>query len=144
MGKYRKFLIMALAAGLVTALMASGVLDHADLAVSDRFYQSRSASDGEIVLVGIDQKTLEDILDLHQRFEMIHLFQDGNGRVGRLVIFKECLANGIVPFIITDDLKMFYYRGLQRWPEVREYLTDTCLTAQDNYKAILDYFKIEY
>ena len=68
----------------------------------------------------------------------------GNGRVGRLVIFKECLANGIVPFIITDDLKMFYYRGLQRWPEVREYLTDTCLTAQDNYKAILDYFKIEY
>ena len=90
------------------------------------------------------QKTLADILDLHQRFETIHPFQDGNGRVGRLVMFKECLANGIVPFIITDDLKMFYYRGLQRWSEVREYLTDTCLTAQDNYKAVLDYFKIEY
>ncbi|WP_304581537.1 Fic family protein [uncultured Alistipes sp.] len=90
------------------------------------------------------QKMLADILDLHQRFETIHPFQDGNGRVGRLVMFKECLANGIVPFIITDDLKMFYYRGLQRWPEVREYLTDTCLTAQDNYKAVLDYFKIEY
>lgn len=80
------------------------------------------------------QKSLEDILDLHQRFETIHPFQDGNGRVGRLMMFKECLANGIVPFIITDDLKMFYYRGLQRWPEVREYLTDTCLTAQDNWQ----------
>lgn len=89
-------------------------------------------------------KTLDDILDLHQRFECIHPFQDGNGRVGRLVMFKECLAAGIVPFIITDDLKMFYYRGLQQWPAVREYLRDTCLTAQDNYKALLDYFRIPY
>ena len=89
-------------------------------------------------------KTLDDILDLHQRFECIHPFQDGNGRVGRLVMFKECLAAGIVPFIITDELKMFYYRGLQQWPAIREYLRDTCLTAQDNYKALLDYFRIPY
>lgn len=89
-------------------------------------------------------KSFDDILDLHQRFEAIHPFQDGNGRVGRLIMFKECLANGVVPFIITDDLKMFYYRGLQQWPRVKEYLRDTCLTAQDNYKRLLDYFKISY
>ena len=92
----------------------------------------------------IKQKSFDDILDLHQRFEAIHPFQDGNGRVGRLIMFKECLANGIVPFIITDDLKMFYYRGLQQWPHIKEYLRDTCLTAQDNYKALLYYFKVEY
>ena len=90
------------------------------------------------------RKSFEDIIDLHQRFEAIHPFQDGNGRVGRLVMFKECLANGYVPFIITDELKMFYYRGLREWPRIKEYLRDTCLTAQDNYKAILDYFKIKY
>ena len=90
------------------------------------------------------QKSFEDIVDLHQRFESIHPFQDGNGRVGRLVVFKECLANGYVPFIITDELKMFYYRGLREWNCVRGYLLDTCLAAQDNYKAILDYFKIKY
>ena len=89
-------------------------------------------------------KCLDDIIDLHQRFEAIHPFQDGNGRVGRLIMFKECLANGIVPFIITDELKLFYYRGLQQWPQIKEYLRDTCLTAQDNYKALLDYFRIEY
>ena len=89
-------------------------------------------------------KSFEDIIDLHQRFEAIHPFQDGNGRVGRLVMFKECLANGYVPFIITEELKMFYYRGLREWPRVKEYLRDTCLTAQDNYKAVLDYFKIRY
>lgn len=89
-------------------------------------------------------KSFDDILDLHQRFEAIHPFQDGNGRVGRLIMFKECLASGIVPFIITDDLKMFYYRGLQQWPRVKEYLRDTCLTAQDNYKCLLDYFNISY
>ena len=89
-------------------------------------------------------KTLDDILDFHQKFESIHPFQDGNGRVGRLVMFKECLANGLMPFIITEDLKMFYYRGLQQWPTIREYLRDTCLTAQDNYKSILDYFRINY
>ena len=90
------------------------------------------------------QKSFEDIIDLHQRFEAIHPFQDGNGRVGRLVMFKECLANGYVPFIITDELKMFYYRGLREWNSVRGYLLDTCLTAQDNYKATLDYFKVRY
>jgi Fic family protein len=89
-------------------------------------------------------RSLEDIIDLHQKFEAIHPFQDGNGRVGRLIMFKECLANGIVPFIITEDLKLFYYRGLREWGHVNGYLTDTCLTAQDNYKALLDYFKIQY
>lgn len=89
-------------------------------------------------------KRFEDIVDLHQRFESIHPFQDGNGRVGRLIMFKECLANGHVPFIITEELKLFYYRGLREWNNVREYLLDTCLTAQDNYKVLLDYFKIKY
>lgn len=89
-------------------------------------------------------KSLEDILDFHQKFETIHPFQDGNGRVGRLVMFKECLANGIVPFIITEDLKFFYYRGLKEWGHINGYLTDTCLTAQDNYKKLLDYFRIRY
>ena len=90
------------------------------------------------------RKSLKDILDFHVRFERIHPFQDGNGRIGRLLMFKECLANGIVPFIITDDLKMFYYRGLREWGRVDGFLTDTCLTAQDQYKALLDSFKINY
>ena len=89
------------------------------------------------------EKKLEDIIDLHQRFELIHPFQDGNGRVGRLVMFKECLAAGIVPLIITDELKWFYYRGLSEWGHVNGYLLDTCLTAQDNYKGLLDYFRIK-
>ena len=90
------------------------------------------------------RKDLDDILDFHQRFESIHPFQDGNGRVGRLIMFKECLANGIVPFIITEELRRFYYRGLQQWQHIPEYLRDTCLTAQDNYKDILSYFRIKY
>lgn len=89
-------------------------------------------------------KTLEDIIDFHHRFECIHPFQDGNGRVGRLVMFKECLAHGHVPFIITDDLKLFYYRGLQHWPRIKGYLLDTCLTAQDRYKELLSYFKVKF
>lgn len=88
--------------------------------------------------------TFENIIDFHQRFESIHPFQDGNGRVGRLIMFKECLAAGIVPFIITDELKMYYYRGLREWPRVQGYLLDTCFTAQDLFKALLDYFKIKY
>lgn len=89
-------------------------------------------------------KTLEDILDFHVRFERIHPFQDGNGRIGRLIMFKECLKYNIVPFIIEDNLKMFYYRGLMEWGREKGYLTDTCLTAQDRYKAYLDYFRIKY
>ncbi|MEP6803665.1 MAG: Fic family protein [Flavobacterium sp.] len=92
----------------------------------------------------IKNKTIEDIVDFHHKFEIIHPFQDGNGRVGRLIIFKECLSNNIVPFIIEEQLKLFYYRGLQEWDHIKEYLMDTCLTAQDNYKSILNYFEIEY
>ena len=69
---------------------------------------------------------------------------EGNGRVGRLLLFKECLANGITPFIITDELKMFYYRGLKEWGHINGFLMDTCLTAQDQYKILLNYFKIAY
>ena len=86
----------------------------------------------------------DDLLEFHHRFEKIHPFQDGNGRVGRLILFKECLHFGIVPFIITEDLKAFYYRGLKNWPKEKGYLRDTCLTAQDNFKKDLDYFEIEY
>lgn len=87
---------------------------------------------------------LEYIVDFHQRFEAIHPFQDGNGRVGRLIMFRECLRFGYVPFIITDELKMFYYRGLQNWHSIKGYLMDTCLSAQDNFKILLDKFRIKY
>ena len=88
--------------------------------------------------------TLEDIIDFHYQFESIHPFQDGNGRVGRLIMLKECLSRDIVPLIISDDLKMFYYRGLKNWEQERGWLTDTVLTAQDRFKAYLDYFQIRY
>ncbi len=91
-----------------------------------------------------ENKTFEDILDFHVKFERIHPFQDGNGRVGRLIMFKECLNNHIVPFIIDENLKLFYYRGLKEWNYEKGYLIDTCLTAQDKYKVYLDYFRIAY
>lgn len=90
------------------------------------------------------EKTFDDILEFHVEFERIHPFQDGNGRVGRLVMFKECLKYNIVPFIIEDNLKMYYYRGLKEWTHERGFLRDTCLMAQDRYKAYLDYFRIKY
>lgn len=89
------------------------------------------------------EKSLEDILDFHVTFERIHPFQDGNGCVGCLILFGECLKYNIVPFIIEDDRKMFYYRGLKEWDHEKGYLMDTCLTAQDRYKAYLEYFRIE-
>ena len=88
--------------------------------------------------------SFEDIIDFHHRFEAIHPFQDGNGRVGRLIMFRECLRFGYVPFIITDELKMFYYNGLRNWPQIKGYLLDTCLTAQDLFKTLLDKFRIQY
>lgn len=91
-----------------------------------------------------ENKTLEDILEFHVKFERIHPFQDSNGRVGRLIMFKECLKYNIVPFIVDDNLKLFYYRGLKEWNNEKGYLTDTCLTAQDKYKTYLDYFRIQY
>lgn len=92
----------------------------------------------------VPKKKLRDLLDFHVRFERIHPFQDGNGRVGRLILFKECLRYGIVPFIIEDDLKLFYYRGLKEWGHEDGYLTDTILTAQDRFKKYLDYFRIPH
>ena len=92
----------------------------------------------------LEQSGFDNILDFHVRFERIHPFQDGNGRVGRLLMFWQCLQSGIAPFIITEDLRLFYYRGIQNWGKVNGFLQDTCLTAQDNYKALLDYFGIKY
>ncbi len=91
-----------------------------------------------------NEHTLEEIIDFHYQFETIHAFQDGNGRVGRLIMFKECLKNNIIPFIIDDSLKMFYYRGLSEWKNEKGYLTDTCLSAQDRFKKYLEYFKVPY
>ena len=87
-------------------------------------------------------KSFDELLDFHVAFERIHPFQDGNGRVGRLILFKECLRYGIVPFIIDDRHKAFYYRGLREWPKTPGYLRDTCLLMQDDFKAALQYFGI--
>ena len=121
------------------------IIDHARATLTEKFIKElhlilkNGTSDS-----GKEEKTFEDILDFHVKFERIHPFQDGNGRVGRLIMFKECLKYNIVPFIIEDNLKMFYYRGLKEWNNDKGYLMDTCLTAQDKYKAYLDYFRIAY
>ena len=106
--------------------------------VADRMKELLAEYNGKVAV------SFEDILDFHVKYERIHPFQDGNGRVGRLIMFKECLKYNIVPFIIEDNLKMFYYRGLKEWNNEKGYLTDTCLTAQDKYKGYLNYFRIEY
>lgn len=92
----------------------------------------------------IEKPSLHDIVDFHVRFERIHPFQDGNGRIGRLIMFKECLANNITPFVITDEMKRYYYRGLAEWDREPGFLTDTLLSAQDRFKEYLDYFRISY
>ena len=90
------------------------------------------------------EKTFDELLDFHYRFECLHPFQDGNGRIGRLLLFKECLRYNIVPFIIDEESKLFYYRGLKEWQNERGFLRDTCLAAQDKFKTYLDYFQISY
>ena len=120
------------------------VIDHAKAALTEKFIKEL-----HLVLKNGTSDSRKDwfavgILDFHVMFERIHPFQDGNGRVGRLIMFKECLKCNIVPFIIEDNLKLFYYRGLKEWDNEKGYLTDTCLTAQDKYKAYLDYFRIAY
>lgn len=91
----------------------------------------------------LETVTFEDIIAFHVRFERIHPFQDGNGRIGRLIMFKECLKHNIVPFIIDESHKMFYYRGLAEWDGEKGYLLDTCLSAQNKFRTVLEYFRID-
>ena len=87
---------------------------------------------------------IHDVIAFHANFEFIHPFQDGNGRVGRLIALKECLHHNIVPFIIEDAKKSYYYRGLTKWPDEKGWLIDTCLDGQDTFKRMLDSFDIPY
>lgn len=93
---------------------------------------------------GATDRSFEDVVEFHVRFERIHPFQDGNGRIGRLIMLKECLANGITPFVIADDMKFYYYRGLAEWDDERGFLLETCRAAQDLFRAVLDYFRINH
>lgn len=93
---------------------------------------------------GLASKDLESLIEFHVRFERIHPFQDGNGRIGRLILFKECLRFGLVPFIIDEEHKFFYYRGLKMWADDHGYLNDTCLSAQDKFRKVLEYFRIRH
>ena len=104
---------------------------------------SKVGSEIQKLLAGYTAKkdiTVEDIVDFHYRFERIHPFQDGNGRVGRIIMFKECLRNDILPFIIDHEHKLFYYRGLQEYESEKGFLLDTCLSAQDEYEKEVSYF----
>ena len=93
---------------------------------------------------GIDNVTINDVIDFHFGFELIHPFQDGNGRAGRMIMFKECLAHDIMPFIIEDKYKEFYYRGLDQYKIEKGYLIDTCLSAQDKYTEKVSYYYPEF
>lgn len=93
---------------------------------------------------GKSQKSINDIVDFHFEFESIHPFEDGNGRVGRLIMFKECLKENIVPFIIDEESRLFYYRGLKEYKQTKGYLLNTCLSCQDTFKETLEYFEIDY
>lgn len=88
--------------------------------------------------------SFEDIVEFHYKFEIIHPFQDGNGRVGRLIVFKECLRHGIVPFTIDESIKLFYYRGLKERKNLKGFLLETCLAGQEKYKKLMDIFDINY
>lgn len=88
----------------------------------------------------LKQITINEIVEFHYRFECVHPFQDGNGRIGRIIMFKECLKNNIIPFIILDADKLFYYRGLKEYKTEKGYLTDTCLNAQDQYIKMIEYY----
>lgn len=114
-------------------------------AVGDMKTTAPAKVTGEIQKLLMDYRnkknvSLENIVDFHYRFEIIHPFQDGNGRVGRIIMFKECLKNDILPFIIDNEHKLFYYRGLNEYTREKGYLMDTCLSAQDQYEEMVSYF----